>query len=171
MKKIILIRHAKSSWDHPWLADFERPLAERGERDAPQMAASLKNRGITVDLICSSTAQRAKQTACITAEVLGYPEKKINWEKSLYHASEDYLLRFIQSQSDQIQTLALVGHNPGLTELIRTLGVKLDNLPTAGQFAFSLAIDHWKELSRDTCSFAWWDSPKKKNTSPFTFHK
>jgi len=76
MKKIILIRHAKSAWDHPWLDDFERPLAERGLRDAPQMAASLKNRGITVDLICSSTAKRAKQTACLTAEVLGYPEKK-----------------------------------------------------------------------------------------------
>jgi len=161
MKKIILIRHAKSAWDHPWLADFERPLAERGLRDAPQMAASLKNRGITVDLICSSTAKRAKQTACLTAEVLGYPEKKIHWEKSLYHASEDHLLRFIQSQSDQIQTLVLVGHNPGLTELINTLGVKLDNLPTSGQFAFSLSTTHWKELSRDTCTFDWWDSPKK----------
>ena len=161
MKKIILIRHAKSDWDHPWLADFERPLAERGLRDAPQMAASLKNRGITVDLICSSTAKRAQQTASITAEVLGYLEEKIQWEKSLYHASEDHLLRFIQSQSDQIQTLVLVGHNPGLTELINLLGVKLDNLPTSGQFAFSLSTSHWKELSQDTCTFAWWDSPKK----------
>ena len=161
MKKIILIRHAKSDWDHPWLADFERPLAERGLRDAPQMAASLKNRGITVDLICSSTAKRAQQTACMTAEVLGYQEEKIQWEKSLYHASEDHLLRFIQSQSDQIQTLVLVGHNPGLTELINLLGVKLDNLPTSGQFAFSLSTTHWKELSRNTCAFAWWDSPKK----------
>ena len=161
MKKIILIRHAKSAWDHPWLDDFERPLAERGLRDAPQMAASLKNRGITVDLICSSTAKRAKQTACMTAAVLGYTEKKIHWEKSLYHASEDHLLRFIQSQSDQIQTLVLVGHNPGLTELINVLGVKLDNLPTSGQFAFSVSTTHWKELSRDTCTFDWWDSPKK----------
>jgi phosphohistidine phosphatase len=161
MKKIILIRHAKSAWDHPWLDDFERPLAERGLRDAPQMAASLKNRGITVNLICSSTAKRAKQTACMTAEVLGYPEEKIHWEKSLYHATEDHLLHFIQSQSDQIHTLVLVGHNPGLTELINLLGVKLDNLPTSGQFAFSLSTTHWKELSRDTCTFAWWDSPKK----------
>lgn len=161
MKKIILIRHAKSDWDQLGLDDFARPLAERGLRDAPQMAASLKNRGITVDLICSSTAKRAKQTACMTAEVIGYPEAKIHWEKSLYHASEDHLLRFIHSQSDQIQTLVLVGHNPGLTELINWLGVKLDNLPTSGQFAFSLSTAHWKELSRDTCTFAWWDSPKK----------
>ncbi len=161
MKKIILIRHAKSDWDHSWLQDFERPLAERGLRDAPKMAASLKSRGITVDLICSSTAKRAQQTASITAEVLGYPEANIHWEKSLYHASEYHLLRFIQSQSDQIQTLVLVGHNPGLTELINLLGVKLDNLPTSGHFAFSLSTSHWKELSRATCTFAWWDSPKK----------
>lgn len=161
MKKIILLRHAKSAWDHPWLTDFERPLAERGLRDAPQMAASLKNRGISVDRICSSTAQRAKQTACITAAVLGFPEAKIHWDKSLYHASETHLLTFIQSQPDQIQTLILVGHNPGLTDLINLLGVKLDNLPTSGQLAFSLAATHWRELSRETCSFAWWDSPKK----------
>lgn len=161
MKKIILLRHAKSAWDHPWLTDFERPLAERGLRDAPQMAASLKNRGISVDRICSSTAQRAKQTACITAAVLGFPEAKIHWDKSLYHASETHLLTFIQSQPDQIQTLILVGHNPGLTDLINLLGVKLDNLPTSGQLAFSLATTHWRELSRETCSFAWWDSPKK----------
>ena len=161
MKKIILIRHAKSDWDNPSLPDYDRPLADRGLRDAPQMATSLKNRGVHLDLICSSTAQRAKQTACITAEVLGYSEEEIHWEKSLYHASASHLLQFIQSQSNQIQTLLLVGHNPGLTELINILGVKLDNLPTSGQFAFSLSTAHWKELSRDTCTFAWWDSPKK----------
>ncbi len=161
MKKIILIRHAKSDWDNPSLPDYDRQLADRGLRDAPQMAISLKNRGVHLDLICSSTAQRAKQTACITAAVLGYQESEIKWEKSLYHASASYLLQFIQSQSDQVQTLVLVGHNPGLTELINILGVKLDNLPTSGQFAFSLSTDHWKELSRDTCTFAWWDSPKK----------
>ena len=161
MKKIILIRHAKSDWDNPSLPDYDRPLADRGLQDAPQMAISLKNRGVHLDLICSSTAQRAKQTACITAAVLGYQESEIKWEKSLYHASASYLLQFIQSQSDQVQTLVLVGHNPGLTELINILGVKLDNLPTSGQFAFSLSTDHWKELSRDTCTFAWWDSPKK----------
>ena len=161
MKKIILIRHAKSDWDNPSLPDYDRQLADRGLRDAPQMAISLKNRGVHLDLICSSTAQRAKQTACITAAVLGYQESEIKWEKSLYHASASYLLQFIQSQSDQVQTLVLVGHNPGLTELSNILGVKLDNLPTSGQFAFSLSTDHWKELSRDTCTFAWWDSPKK----------
>jgi phosphohistidine phosphatase len=161
MKKIILIRHAKSDWDNPSLPDYDRPLADRGLRDAPQMATSLKNRGVHIDLICSSTAQRAKQTACITAAVLGYQEAEIKWEKSLYHASASHLLQFIQSQSNQVQTLVLVGHNPGLTELIILLGVNLDNLPTAGQFAFTVLSEDWKELSAANCKFDWWDSPKK----------
>lgn len=161
MKKIILIRHAKSDWDNPSLPDYDRPLAARGLEDAPKMAASLKNRGIQVDLICSSTAQRAMQTANITAAVLGYPEAEIHWERSLYHASASHLLQFIQSQSNQVQSLLLVGHNPGLTELIVRLGVNLDNLPTAGQFAFMVLSDDWKDLSAANCKFEWWDSPKK----------
>ncbi len=165
MKKIILIRHAKSDWENYSLPDYDRPLAERGLRDAPQMAASLKNRGVLIDLICSSTAQRAKQTTLLSTAVLGYPEAKIHWEKSLYHASASHLLHFIQSQSDQVQTLVLVGHNPGLTELIVHLGVNLDNLPTAGQFAFSVLSKEWKDLSAANCKFEWWDSPKKPGTA------
>ena len=161
MKKIILIRHAKSDWDNPSLPDYDRPLAARGLEDTPKMAASLKNRGIQVDLICSSTAQRAMQTANITAAVLGYPEAEIHWERYLYHASASHLLQFIQSQSNQVQSLLLVGHNPGLTELIVRLGVNLDNLPTAGQFAFTVLSDDWKNLSAANCKFEWWDSPKK----------
>ena len=161
MKKIILIRHAKSDWDDLSLPDYDRPLAARGLEDTPKMAASLKNRGIQVDLICSSTAQRAMQTANITAAVLGYPEAEIHWERSLYHASASHLLQFIQSQSNQVQSLLLVGHNPGLTELIVRLGVNLDNLPTAGQFAFMVLSEDWKDLSADNCKFEWWDSPKK----------
>ncbi len=161
MKKIILIRHAKSSWENPWLDDYERPLADRGLHDAPNMANSLKKRGIDIDLICSSTAKRARQTASITAEVIGYPKEKIFWDKSLYHASANHLLQFIHSQSDHIQTMAVIGHNPGLTELINLLGVNLDNLPTAGQFAFSLSTPHWREMNKGTSSYFWIDYPKK----------
>jgi phosphohistidine phosphatase len=161
MKKIILIRHAKSDWDNPSLTDYDRPLAARGLEDAPKMAALLKNRAISVDRILSSTAKRAKQTAEITAEILGIPETHIQWDRSLYHASTDHLLAVIQGQPNQLQTLILVGHNPGLTELIVELGVNLDNLPTAGQFAFTLLSDDWKDLSAANCSFDWWDCPKK----------
>jgi phosphohistidine phosphatase len=125
------------------------------------MAALLKNRAITVDRILSSTAKRAKQTAEITAKVLGIPETQIQWDRSLYHASSDHLLAVIKAQPAQLQTLILVGHNPGLTELIVELGVNLDNLPTAGQFAFTMLSEDWKDLSAANCSFDWWDSPKK----------
>jgi phosphohistidine phosphatase len=165
MKKIILIRHAKSDWDNPSLSDYDRPLAARGLEDAPKMAALLKNRAIRVDRILSSTAKRAKQTTEITAEVLGIPENHIQWDRSLYHASADHLLAVIQAQPTQLQTLILVGHNPGLTELIIDLGVNLDNLPTGGQFAFTVLSDEWKELSAANCSFDWWDSPKKPSTA------
>jgi len=161
MKKIILIRHAKSDWDNPSLPDYDRPLAARGLEDAPKMAALLKNRAIKVDGILSSTAKRAKQTAQITAQVLGIPETSMEWDRSLYHASADHLLHVIQAQPTHLQNLILVGHNPGLTELIVRLGVNLDNLPTAGQFAFTVLSDDWKDLSAANCRFDWWDSPKK----------
>lgn len=165
MKKIILIRHAKSDWDNPSLPDYDRPLAARGLEDAPKMAALLKNRAIKVDGILSSTAKRAKQTAQITAQVLGIPETSMEWDRSLYHASADHLLHVIQAQPTHLQTLILVGHNPGLTELIVRLGVNLDNLPTAGQFAFTVLSDDWKNLSAANCKFDWWDSPKKLGTA------
>jgi phosphohistidine phosphatase len=75
------------------------------------------------------------------------------------------LLAVIKAQPAQLQTLILVGHNPGLTELIVDLGINLDNLPTAGQFAFTMLSDDWKDLSASNCSFDWWDSPKKPETA------
>lgn len=161
MKKLILIRHGKSGWDNPLLSDHDRPLAERGIVDVPQMARRLQVRGIIPDLIMSSSALRAADTARLTAAILGYAEADIVFEKSLYHASPEELLDVIRRQSEAVQTLVLVGHNPGLTELIQELGCRLDNLPTSGQFAFTLPGSKWNELSKQTCSLDWWDSPKK----------
>jgi len=161
MKKIILIRHGKSGWDSPWLSDHDRPLAERGIVDVPQMARRLQERGLVPDLIVSSTALRAADTARLTAAVFGYPESAIVLVKSLYHASPELLMDVIRSQSLAVQTLVLVGHNPGLTELIQELGCRLDNLPTAGQFAFTLLSEQWKDFSKETCEIDWLDFPKK----------
>jgi phosphohistidine phosphatase len=161
MKKLILIRHGKSGWDNPWLSDHDRPLAERGMRDVPQMALQLQHRGIVPDLILSSTALRAADTARLTAAVFGYADADIVLEKSLYHASPEQLLTVIHRQPEEVLTLVLVGHNPGLTELIQELGCRLDNLPTAGQFTFTLLSEQWKDLSKETCEIDWWDFPKK----------
>jgi phosphohistidine phosphatase len=161
MKKIILIRHGKSGWDSPWLSDHDRPLAERGIADVPQMARRLQERGLVPDLIVSSTALRAADTARLTAAVFGYPESAIVLEKSLYHASPEQLLDVIRGQSEAVQTLALVGHNPGLTELIQELGCRLDNLPTAGQYGCTLADTLWADFAPEEISTEWIDYPKK----------
>ena len=160
MKKIILIRHGKSGWDSPWLSDHDRPLAERGIIDVPQMARRLQERGLVPDLIVSSTALRAADTARLTAAVFGYPESAIVLEKSLYHASPEQLLDVICGQSEAVQTLVLVGHNPGLTELIQELGCRLDNLPTAGQYGCTLSDTLWVNFTPEKICTEWIDYPK-----------
>ena len=162
MKKIILIRHAKSAWDNPWLSDHDRPLAERGLRDAPKMAKRLKKRGIYPDLFLSSTAIRAAETARIIAKELEFPEEEIICEKNLFHASPNAILKYIHQQKDSKNTLFLVGHNPGFNDLIEYLGGEIENLPTSGQFGFKLKSEHWKDFGPKTAEVWFVDFPKKK---------
>jgi phosphohistidine phosphatase len=163
MKKFILVRHGKSAWDQPFLSDHDRPLAERGLRDAPKMAKRLKKKGILPDLILSSSALRALHTAQITAEELEIPEKKIVVEENLYHASPHTILKYMRMQNDSLTTIFVFGHNPGLNDLITYLGGDTDNLPTSGQFGFRLKSDHWGELDSKTVEFWFEDFPKKKH--------
>jgi phosphohistidine phosphatase len=161
MKKLILMRHAKSCWNQPWQDDHDRPLAERGLRDAPIMALRLANRDIHPDLLLSSSATRAIQTSEFVAHALRLSPEKIEVNKNLYHASPELLLKCIRKQKNSIQTLILIGHNPGLTEVTNLLGVRLDNLPTSGQIAFELCSDYWAEFSKETVKFWFIDFPKK----------
>lgn len=163
MKKIILVRHAKSAWDNPLLNDHDRPLADRGIADAPKMAKRLKKRGVLPDLMLSSTALRADETAKITAKALDYPLEKIIWEKGLFHASPHQILKIIRMQSDSKNTILIFGHNPGFNDLIAYLGGDLDNLPTSGQFGFKLNSAHWAELSPENVEVWFFDFPKNKN--------
>jgi phosphohistidine phosphatase len=161
MKQLILIRHAKSCWEQPWQDDHDRPLAARGLHDAPIMAKRLVDRGILPDLILSSSATRAVQTAKILAEQLGLSPNQIEIEKNLYHALPHIILKYIQIQKDSIHTLIIVGHNPGLNELVNLLGTKLDNLPTAGQIGFKLDLDHWSQFKTVYAKFWFIDFPNK----------
>lgn len=163
MKKFILIRHGKSAWDQPFLDDHDRPLAERGLRDAPKMAQRLKKKGIYPDLILSSSALRALETAKITAQALEYPEKEIKVDSHLYHASPNSILKILRMQPDSVDTLFLFGHNPGLNELIAFLGGKIDNLPTSGQFGFYLDAESWEELKPQKVKVWFVDFPKRKS--------
>lgn len=161
MKKLILMRHAKSCWDLPWQDDHERPLAERGIRDAPIMAQKLLNRGIQVDSILSSSANRALLTANKLVEELKLSPEIIQIEHELYHAPPQIIIKYLQSQKESVETLVLIGHNPGLNELIQLFGTKIDNLPTSGQIGFILELNHWKRLTSKKYKFWFLDFPKK----------
>lgn len=163
MKKIILVRHAKSAWNNPFLTDHDRPLAERGIADAPIMAMRLKKKGIFPDLILSSTALRAAETAKITAEILDFPVGKITWEKDLFHATPNQILKILRIQNDSVNTIFVFGHNPGFTDLISYLGGNLDNLPTSGQFGIKVNAEHWADLKPETAEVWFFDFPKNKN--------
>lgn len=161
MKKLVIIRHAKSSWEEQFLNDHDRPLAERGIKDAPKMAKKLKKEKIFPDAIISSDAERAKATALVTAEQLDFSTKKIDFKNSLYHSSAIQLLTEIKKTDDDVKTLFLVGHNPGLNDLIWKLGGEIDNLPTSGQFGFKFDVKSWDEISIKNAKFWFFDFPKK----------
>lgn len=162
MKKIILIRHGKSAWDKPFLADHERPLAERGLRDVPKMGERLLRRGVKPSLFLSSSAKRAIQTAKLIASVFDYPEKDIVSEENLYHCSPEIILKYLRMQKDKHELILIFGHNPGFNDLIEKLGGTLDNLPTSGQYGFKFDTDHWSDISSENASFWFIDFPKMK---------
>ncbi|PZX46453.1 SixA phosphatase family protein [Algoriphagus chordae] len=161
MKKIILVRHGKSAWDDPNLADHDRPLADRGLDNVPEMGLRLIEKGILPDLILSSTATRASQTAEILASVLHLPTSKITYDKNLYHASAAMILKCIQRQDDSHELIFVVGHNPGMNEFIDFFGGNLDNLPTSGQYGLLVDTNHWIQLRPESSRFWFIDYPKK----------
>ncbi|MDR7130001.1 phosphohistidine phosphatase [Algoriphagus sp. 4150] len=161
MKKIILVRHGKSAWNNPTLSDHDRPLAVRGWNDVPEMGFRLKEKGISPDLILSSTATRASQTAEILAEVLAVPKSKLAYDKNLYHASYAMILKCIQKQDDSHELIFVVGHNPGMNDFIEYFGGSLDNLPTSGHYGLLVDTDHWIRLRPENAKFWFVDYPKK----------
>ncbi|MDX5338000.1 MAG: histidine phosphatase family protein [Cyclobacteriaceae bacterium] len=162
MKKIILVRHGKSSWDSPFLSDHDRPLAERGLRDAPRMAKRLRKKGLIPEVILTSTAKRALHTAQLTQEELDISPKCIHPIPELYHSSPNTILKFLRMQNDNHQLIFVVGHNPGMNDLIGDLGGNLDNLPTSGQFGFKFKTDSWKDIDAKNAEVWFVDYPKKK---------
>jgi phosphohistidine phosphatase len=163
MKRLILIRHAKSSWDDPTLSDHDRPLASRGLADAPKMAIRLSKRDIQADLLISSTALRAITTAQSVANALRYPVEEIVSEGSLFHASSRSILKYLRSQDDKHNTILIFGHNPGFTDLVTYLGGEIENLPTSGQFGFKLNSTQWADLKPEMVDIWFFDYPKNKN--------
>lgn len=161
MKILIIVRHAKSSWNHPELSDRQRPLNSRGERDAPVMGKRIVDHGIRPSLIITSPAQRAWTTAKIIATEIGYPAEFLQREDSLYLASLDDLLGAVVAQDASFNSLMLVGHNPGLTEFANFLIPGLtNNLPTAGVVSVQIDRDDWNLYEQPQAELLAFDYPK-----------
>ena len=168
MKTLYLIRHAKSSWDDTYLKDQDRPLNERGKKDAPRMGKRLKEKKVFPDLMLSSPAVRALDTCKAIAKSLGYPEEKIKTDKRLYHASEDQLLKIVQEIKDlhdDEEVVMIFGHNPGLTVFANSLvNEDIDNIPTCGIIASKMNINFWKDTKFGSGEMKFFDFPKKNKT-------
>lgn len=163
MKQLILMRHAKSSSNDSSLPDFDRPLAPRGERDAPRMGQRLESHGVRRTLLLTSPAKRARHTARHVAHELGDAVEQRRDDR-LYLASPETLLAVVADQSDANSSLLIVGHNPGLTELANAIvqDFELDNLPTGGVVAIDLDIASWSEIRGARGRLAYYDFPKNE---------
>jgi phosphohistidine phosphatase len=166
-KELLLVRHAKSSWDDPYLDDHDRPLNDRGLRNAPEMGKRLQEWSIRPDVWISSTALRAITTAEILAEQVGFPKDQIQRTKDLYHASASELQEVIAGLDDAIGSAMLFGHNPGMTSLVANLyGLPIDNLPTSGVVHLQFKEADWRAVSSALPARATFDFPKNLSAEP-----
>ena len=161
MKTLLILRHAKSSWKDTHLIDHQRPLNKRGKKAAPEMARRLLKRGVRPDVIVSSDARRAMETAVSMAEILGVSPKAIRQNPDLYHGAPDRILDVVHRFNDQWKQVMVVGHNPGLTELSnRFTRNPIANIPTAGVVELRFNTRSWRNIDRDNLAFSWFDFPK-----------
>ena len=149
MKTLLILRHAKSSWKNTGLADHDRPLAKRGQRDAPRMGRLLRDENLTPDLILSSTAKRALDTAEAVAEASGY-EGEVESRPEFYMAGAEAYLRALRALSDDYECVMVIGHNPGLEELVEVLTGEAEAMPTAALAQVALTLKRWRDLSDET---------------------
>lgn len=167
MKTVCLVRHAKSSWADPSLADDERPLNKRGLRDAPVMGQRLADQQIKIDAIWSSPALRAMETARCLAKALEIPRKAIERHARMYSGSIDDLLLEIKSCPDKVKTLLIVGHNPLIAEFANFLingchPSEIDHIPTCGIVALQFKYSSWQDIKKNEGQLLFFDYPKKK---------
>ena len=149
MKTLILLRHAKSSWAEPNEADHDRPLNERGKRDAPRVGEVLRERDLQPDLVLSSTAKRARKTARKAIDASGF-DTEVQLIEEFYLAAPATYIAKLKSISDEIECVMVVGHNPGMAELLAALTHQQQEFPTAALAVLELPIGSWREFQLDT---------------------
>ncbi len=161
-RELTLLRHAKSSWDDAQLKDRNRPLNERGERDAPVMGQRMLARGARPTLIITSPAVRARRTAQIIAREIGYPREFLQREEELYLASPDEIVAVVARQDSSVRDVIVCGHNPGLTELANRLtGAGINNIPTTGVVVIGLNLSRWADLDGAQGELLLFDYPRR----------
>src|SRR5690606_18552882 len=131
MKTLLILRHAKSSWANSAMADHDRPLNERGKRDAPRMGRLLKEYDLVPETIITSSAERALNTAELAALSSSY-ENEIAVTRTIYHAEPEDYIAYLQELPDDLVRVIVVGHNPGMEELVQELTGQYVAMPTAG---------------------------------------
>jgi len=149
MKVLLVLRHAKSSWKGMGVSDHARPLNKRGKKAAPRMGQLLYEEDLVPDVILSSTAQRARDTADLVTEASGF-EGEIAYLEDLYHAWPSDYLDALRGLSDDNDSVMIVGHNPGMELLLELLTGKSERFPTAALALIQLPIDNWAQLNDET---------------------
>ena len=164
MKILFLLRHAKSSWDNASLADFDRPLNERGNNTAPFMGEVMTRRGYAPAIVVSSPANRAASTAKLVKDAAGL-SADIRYDDRVYEASPNSLRQVASELDDTFGSAMIVGHNPGMEGFIRYLTGEIEAMPTAALAVIELNIDSWSQINADTGKLAEVIRPKDEMKS------
>jgi phosphohistidine phosphatase len=162
MKKILIVRHAKSSWTDPRLSDHDRPLDERGHKDAKQMGKYLFDQGIAIDAFISSTASRAFTTASYFTSAYGKETQTIQKVTDLYHPSIQDIFEAIHQAGEDYENIAIFCHNMGVTEFANYVGdFRIDEVSTCGVLMYSSDQNNWSEVSAANMKLLHYFTPKK----------
>lgn len=146
MKTLLILRHAKSSWDDPGLADHDRPLARRGWKDAPRIGELLLEERLVPELILASTAVRALQTATLVAQASRY-DCEMRTLPELYLAEAAVYLALARKLDDRLARVLFVGHNPGVEELVHAVAGREERMPTAALAVVRFSVDRWADVA------------------------
>ena len=149
MKTLLMLRHAKSSWADPWMDDHDRPLKARGERDAPRMGKFIRQQELTPDLVITSTAKRARQTAELMVEAAQY-DGEVRATRQIYHGDPEDYIEVLQRLPQKYERVMIVGHNPGMEELLELLTGEFERMKTATLAEIRLPIAAWLDLDDTT---------------------
>jgi phosphohistidine phosphatase len=161
LKSLLLVRHAKSDWADASLKDFDRPLNDRGKRDAPVMAHRMLDKKIKIDAFIASPAKRAKKTAELFASEYRKDKKEVIFFEELYLADPESFFKVIEQTDDDFSSIAVFSHNEGITQFANQLSdVRVDDMPTCSIFAVKMKLKKWKDFREAEKEFWFFDYPK-----------